>query len=794
MTRFAGTIATVLVLLAAVTVNWLAFRPFPHETLNAAPPDVNQPAPPKDPFADSVRPVFAQFCITCHNDKKVSGGVSFEPFKTAADARKARDVWDTVKEQLEAKKMPPKNKPQPTDAQRKAIVAWIDTVAIKTDCGLARDPGRPTIRRLNKSEYNNTIRDLVGVDFKPADNFPSDDVGYGFDNIGDVLSMPPILLEKYLAAAEQVLDKAVEVPKPIAVVKDFFRPQNVRTTLGPFAKADNKRVFLNQAGAAYFSYEFLYEGEYILRARAFGEKVGPDLPKLVIHLDKKPLKSFEVDGTEAKPKTFETRTKVPAGRHELRFEFPNAFEEKTGEQTKKRSLSLVVMEIEGPLHPIPKPPGETHKHIFIASPTGPNDRGTAARKILQTFATRAYRRPVKPDELDRLVKLFKFADQPNEPFEAAVKHALTAVLVSPQFLFRIERDAEPNNPDAVHPISQYELATRLSYFLWSSMPDDELFKLAGENKLRDPMVLDAQIRRMLKDPKSSALVENFAGQWLMLRSVASMTPDKKTYPTFTPALRDAMVKETELYFDYVMRQDRSVMEFLDSDYTFVNDKLAKHYGIPGNFGREFKKVTLSDHSRGGVLTQASILTVTSNPTRTSPVKRGKWILENILGTPPPPPPPDVPALEEDNKAVLTGSLRQRMEKHRTNPNCAVCHAKLDPLGFGLENFDGIGAFREKDGNFKVDPAGELPDGSKFSGPAELRKVLIAKGDLFRKNLADKMLTYALGRGLEWYDRCTVDDMVAGLKKGNDRFSSLVMAVVQSDAFQKRRGSSAVKKE
>jgi hypothetical protein len=278
----------------------------------------------------------------------------------------------------------------------------------------------------------------------------------------------------------------------------------------------------------------------------------------------------------------------------------------------------------------------------------------------------------------------------------------------------------------------------------------------------------------------------------MLRSVAQAAPDKRTYRDFDDALRSAMIRETELYFEYVMREDRSVLEFLDSDYTFVNDRLARHYGIPGSFGREFKKVTLPDRNRGGILTQASILTVTSNPTRTSPVKRGKWILENILGTPPPPPPPEVPQLDDDSHKELTGTLRQRMEKHRENPSCAVCHAKLDPLGFGLENFDGIGAFRQMDGKFKIDPAGELPDGSKFSGPAELRKVLIAKADLFRRNLADKMLTYALGRGLEWYDRCTVDDIVSGLKKGNDRFSALILAVVQSDAFENRRGGSMKK--
>jgi hypothetical protein len=326
------------------------------------------------------------------------------------------------------------------------------------------------------------------------------------------------------------------------------------------------------------------------------------------------------------------------------------------------------------------------------------------------------------------------------------------------------------------------------------MPDAELYRLADQGKLREPEALESQVRRMLKDSKAKALVQNFAGQWLMLRTLATMTPDRRTYRRFDRSLLSAMTVETEMYFEHILREDRSVLEFLDSDYTFVNERLARHYGISGVSGSNFRKVMLSDKNRGGVVTHGSVLTVTSNPTRTSPVKRGKWILENILGTPPPPPPPDVPELEEDSKAVLTGSLRQRMEKHRENPSCATCHAKLDPLGFGLENFDGVGAFREFDGTFKIDPAGELPDGAKFSGPQELRKVLMAKADLFRKNLAEKMLTYALGRGLEYYDRCATDDIVTALKKGDDRFSALMIAVVKSDPFQKRRGSTMMRKE
>jgi Protein of unknown function (DUF1592)/Protein of unknown function (DUF1588)/Protein of unknown function (DUF1585) len=358
------------------------------------------------------------------------------------------------------------------------------------------------------------------------------------------------------------------------------------------------------------------------------------------------------------------------------------------------------------------------------------------------------------------------------------------MLVSPYFLFRIEAERTPTTPGGAWPISEYELATRLSYFLWSSMPDDELFRLARKNSLRQELV--PQVRRMLADPKAKALTENFAGQWLQLRSLPSLTPNTAQFPTFNDKLRSAMQKESELFFECIVREDRSILDFIDADFTFVNERLAKHYGITGVKGENFKQVTLTNGQRGGILTQASVLTITSNPTRTSPVKRGKWILENILGTPPPAPPPDVPELAEGKEVVLKGSLRQRMEQHRANAACAVCHEQMDALGFAFENFDAVGAFRSKDGKFDIDPAGELPGGQKFAGPAELKKILKAKSDLFGRCLSEKMLTYALGRGLEYYDRCAVDEIVGKLQKADYRFAGLVIAIVQSDPFQMRR--------
>ena len=360
---------------------------------------------------------------------------------------------------------------------------------------------------------------------------------------------------------------------------------------------------------------------------------------------------------------------------------------------------------------------------------------------------------------------------------------MKAVLCSPHFLFRIEED--PKEPDGVRTINDFEFATRLSYFLWSTMPDEELFRLAERGELRKPGVLEAQVRRMLRDPKVRALSENFAGQWLQLRNLKTAAPDQGYFPNWDDALRGAMAREAELFFEHVVQDDRSILEFLDADYTFVNDRLAKHYGIPGVSGSDFRKVRLPDNRRGGVVTMASTLTVTSNPTRTSPVKRGKWILENVLGTPPPPPAPDVPELPPTGE--LKGTLRQQMEQHRANPSCAVCHAKLDPLGFGLENFDAIGGWRTADNKQPIDPSGVLPDGAKFEGPAELRKVLLGKSDLFRRCLAEKLLTFGLGRGLEYYDKCAVDGVVKKASSGDDRFSALVLAIVQSDPFQKRKG-------
>ena len=605
-----------------------------------------QAAPPAKPsYAADIAPLIKVYCGKCHGPTKPKGGLTLTSFTDDASVLKKRAVWEAVADNLRSGDMPPPGKRRPSATEMDTINAWLDALVFQTDCnGGRKDPGRVTLRRLNRAEYNNTIRDLLGIDFKPADDFPQDDVGYGFDNIGDVLSLPPLLMEKYLAAAEKIVARALASP-------------------------------------------------------------------------------------------------------------------------------------------------EARKRIFIV----PTQNEESARQILERFATRAYRRPLRGDELRRLLRFVEMAEKNRDSFETGIELALQAVLVSPHFLFRVELDPRPDDPRAIHPISHYELASRLSYFLWSSMPDDALFELARKKTLREPDVLEGQVRRMLKDPRSRALVDNFAGQWLQLRTLNEFKPDPDLFPSFDEKLRAAMLRETELFFENVVREDRGILDFIDADYTFVNERLAKHYGLSGVKGESFRRVSLTGTPRGGILTQAAVLSVTSNPTRTSPVKRGKWILENILGTPPPPPPAGVEELKDDKEAVLSGSLRQRMEQHRANPNCATCHQRMDPLGFGFENFDAIGGWRTKEGKHAIDPSGTLPNGQSFKGPAELRGILKTRQEAFARCLAEKLLTYALGRGVERYDRCALDDIVRGVGKDNYKFSRLVIEIAKSDPFQKRRGKGSAKK-
>jgi hypothetical protein len=730
-----------------------------------------------DAFKKQVQPILQQYCYDCHGNGKSKGDLSLDKYKTLESIRADRKTWELVLRNVKSGEMPPEKKPQPTLSQRETLAKFVEEQVFPVD-SKKPDPGRVTIRRLNRAEYNNTIRDLVGVEFRPADDFPVDDVGYGFDNIGDVLSMPPILLEKYLSAAEKILSAAIVETGPVLDgPKKRIEAEKLPTTADGSKPYGNYAFALNKEGEIYTTNHIDAAGEYIIRTRAFGQQAGPEAPKLELRLDGKAIKVFDVHAVEGKSQNYDFKLKIEPGDHRLAGAYINNYVRPDGD----RNLIIDYFEVIGPVSIQPYP--EPHRRIFFRD-AAPADKDAYAREIISRFAKRAFRRPVAKDEVDRLTTLYAMARKDGDSFERSVKVALSAVLISPHFLFRGEIQPEPDNPRAIHPINEFALASRLSYFIWSTMPDDRLSELAEKKTLRKN--LDSEIARMLKDPRSRALVDNFANQWLQIRNLASMTPDPKLYPGWDNELRDSMRTETEMFFENLMRENHSVLELIDANYSFLNERLAKHYGVDGVSGKEFQKVIFKDNKRGGILTQGSILTITSNPTRTSPVKRGKWILENIVGAPPPPPPPNVPELEEAKEAK--GSLRERMEKHRENAMCASCHARMDPIGFGFENYDGVGKWRDKDGEHPVDAAGKLLSGEDFRDAGELKKILAdKKRDEFLQCLASKMLTFALGRGMEYYDRTSLDGIVKRMSKNQYRFSALVEGVVNSPAFQLRRG-------
>jgi hypothetical protein len=623
-------------------------------------------------YSRDVEPLIDKYCLVCHDDAAAKGGVVLDVFPDQVPDKEHRSLLLQVADDLRSENMPPEGEPRPDPTELEILNTWIDSALGPDDS----HPPRLEIRRLNGTEYNNTIRDLIGLDLRPADEFPADDIGYGFDNIGDVLAVPPILVEMYLAAAERVIGEASRA------------------------------------------------GEVWRRIM--------DPPADVV------------------PRAFR-RYKPPV---------------RTPREDKVFRILKTVED----------PELKRQQRIY---------------DILRAFADRAFRRPVIHDELMRLLGIVLAAEKDGEDPESAIQLALRAVLVSPHFLFRVESACDSTSSGDPLPPDDFGLAARLSYFLWSSMPDEELYRLASQGVLRRRDNLRTQVRRMLGDPRAHALAVNFAGQWLQTRKLKDFAPDPALFADFDESLRWAMLKETELFFASIQDEDRGVMEFLDADYTFVNERLARHYGISGVAGDEFRRVSLAGTPRGGVLTQASVLAATSNPTRTSPVKRGKWILENILGAPPSPPPTGVEALKESEGLGSSGTLRDRLEHHRTDPACASCHRRMDPLGFGLENFDAIGSWRTHEGNRAIDSSGQLPGGGRFRGPADLRAVLSSRRDAFARCLAEKMLTYALGRGLERADRREVDRIVVRLARAGYRFSELVLAVVESGPFltpEKRGGT------
>ena len=739
-------------------------------------------------------PTVKKYCYDCHSGEESEGGIDFERLKANPRKQEERNAWKKILAMLEAKSMPPEDyEPQPKPEELDGIADWIANEYFNLNCDEIDDPGRVTIRRLNRQEYSNTIRDLVGINLNLTKDFPSDEVGEGFDNIGDVLSLPPLLMEKYLRASQKIVDEAIIGNPEEALLPRKYRSKDLSTT------ASNKGILfdykpLSSNGEVFVEDSFLWDGTYIIRVEAAGDQAGPDKVRMGIRIDGKQVDEHMVK-EHKNWKVYETRVTVGdskmmgRGRHRISAAFLNDYYNPKAKNPKDRDRNLAIrsIEIEAPLEGAKIPYPESHKRIIFVEPGDGKTAEACFEKILIEFARRAYRRPVDAKELNFILKLVNKSHQDGETFASAVKLGVQAILVSPRFLFRVEQDKQPDDPKAYRDLTHYEMASRLSYFLWSSMPDEELFRLAQTEKLNDPNVLREQVSRMLLDSKSIALVKNFAGQWLNLRSLDNAAPNFRKFPEYNGRLKNSMRRETELVFQEIMKKDRSILEFLTADYTFLNQQLAKHYGIEDVKGKKFRKVELEGNQRRGILTHASILTLTSAPKRTVPVKRGKWIMENILGTPPPPPPPGVPELVESQKKKPKASMREQMEIHRANPTCSSCHSLMDPLGMGFENYDPIGRWREKDRKIPIDASGELPDGEKFKNALELISLLEKNKKEFGTHLTRQLLIYALGRGLLYYDECAIDQIVKSLEENDYRFSVLVSEIVLSRPFMKRRG-------
>ncbi len=773
-------------------------------------------------FAQAGKTFLVKHCVRCHGANMPKADLSLHSLTDEAAVLKFRKRMEGVLDMVEAGEMPPAKEPRPSADEIAGFLASVRGIYEKADSSGAVDPGRITMRRLNRAEYNNTVRDLLLVDFQPAEDFPPDDVGHGFDNIGDVLSVSPLLMERYLAAAETIANRVIlaDIPKPSKryLSGRYLQPNNAQTSQGRFRQMDvtsKEPVHAGPFTAAGDYLKFTADADLFFRATLYAESKSKAPVKVVLFISgkelsevssdaeidqllgaavpqMKPLKimgTFEITARDAKQlQTIE----VPIN-HMGKITKAGIALLKGPEGDEPAKLHIENLWSEGPLDTRPA----SHRMILASDENASPQQRT--REVLNRLLPRAYRRPVTKDEIESLAR---FADQvvaDGQKWELGMRRVVQALLCSPKYLFRVELDDRPQTKES-HAIDEYQLASRLSYFLWSSMPDDELFGLAAKKQLTAR--LEEQVRRMLKDPKSAALIDNFALQWLQLGKLQSLTPDAQLFPSFNEKLRQAMMAETKMFMQEIAREDRSVLDFIQADFTYMNEPLAKHYGMLDKFRKSlnddaksrgvpvrydsYARVPLTGTDRGGLLTQASILTVTSNPTRTSPVKRGRWILEQILGTPPPPPPPNVPELEQQ-KGQLTGSLRQRMEQHRKNPACASCHARMDPIGFAFEHFDAVGAYRQKDGEFEIDASGTLTDGRNIQGPAGLREVLLEKKELFTRSLTEQMLTYALGRGLEYYDKRAVDRMVAAAAKDDYKFSRLVIEIARSDPFRLRRG-------
>ncbi|WP_246146768.1 DUF1592 domain-containing protein [Rubripirellula lacrimiformis] len=726
-------------------------------------------------FHESLVPLLRTYCLDCHDE---GSEVSLADTHSALDITKNRDLWIRALAQVRLGSMPPADGDMMDAANRLRMEKLIDELANAVDCVQNPNAGKVALRRLNRIEYRNTIRDLTDVDYEPSDGFPGDDVGYGFDNIGDVLSLPPVLIEKYLDAAEVISGKAIYTPPPGEI---YELDKTASDLIGAEDHGGGSgRVVIASNGTVSLQPTLPFGGNYTITITASGDQGGPDPCRMSIQSGR-----FEkiIDVPEKDAADYEVTMRLGKGTRKIDISFINDYY-KDGQD---RNLHLHHVHVRGeerrPMFIDTEKLPPSHRRIVFANPGEKLSEDQASAAVLSRFASRAFRRPATAGEVQRLVQLAQTVRQEGGSYEEGLQVAMQAILVSPHFLFKVEQHRSIGPSGKMPPISDYELATRISYFLWSSMPDDELLLLAHRGEIRDRRKLLDKVARMMRDPRCNRFVENFAGQWLQLRNLDNVNPDTRIFRAFDDEVRELMRRETLTFFAAVMRGNLPVTTLLDADFTYLNETLAKYYGIPGVSGDHFRRVSLAGTPRGGLLTHASILTVTSNPTRTSPVKRGKWILDNLLNMPPPPAPPNIPELE---KSRLVGTLRQRMEQHRDNPACAACHNMMDPLGFALENFDAVGQWRSRDGRDEIDASGALPDGTEFKGVEDLRRLLSTdRREQFVRCLAEKLLIYGLGRGTEYYDKCAIDQIVADVDRADGKFAYLLVAIIESEPFQKQ---------
>ena len=768
---------------------------------------------------DNARPTEIQktvstYCLTCHNDKLKTGGLALDR-PELADVAAHADVWEKVIRKVRTGMMPPAGVPRPNAAERDALLSSV--VATLDEAARTRpNPGRPLVHRLNRAEYSNAIRDLLALEIDASTMLPADDSSAGFDNNADVLGVSPVLLESYLTAAERVSALALG-DRSLPPAGEIYRVRQ--------DESQDRHVPglpLGTVGGILIDTTLPLDGEYQFRVTLFRTNLGTmrgleyehqleiSVDGERVHLaafggDKEIVASSDNPTTtgDAVDGRFTARVKLKAGPHKIGV----AFLEKTQALNTRRLQNYVRSSsdtidfsgyphideviLTGPFNATGAAGTPSRRRLFVCRPKTQADEAGCARQILSTVARRAYRSEPAERDLATLMDFFRQGRKDGGSFDSGIDLALRRVLASPKFIFRTERDPAGMAPGAAYRVSDIDLASRLSFFIWSSIPDDELLDLAARGALSRPATFERQMRRMLADPKAQSLVDNFLGQWLQLRNVRSKQPNSHEFPDFDDNLRQALHGETELFFGSIIREDRSVLDLMNADYTFVNERLARHYGIPNVYGSHFRRVTLPDETRRGLLGKGAVLMVTSHPHRTSPVIRGKWVLENILGAPPPPPPDVVPPFEEETAAARPKSVRERLEAHRRNPACAGCHRMIDPAGLALENFDAVGAWRSRDGGTRgtpVDASGQLVDGTKVDGVVALRQALMREPEIFVGTVTEKLLTYALGRGLVASDMPAVRAIVRDARRDNYRFSSIVLGIVRSVPFQMRAAS------